>query len=57
MRVRVLKDHSSPIGPHRAKHKGDEFITNASDAAAHIAAGNLAEIKTRPKAKTPSADG
>lgn len=49
MRVRVLKDHSSPLGPKVAKHKGDEFVTNASAAKAHIAAGNVAEIKGRAK--------
>lgn len=49
MRVRVLKDHSSPIGPHIAKHKGDEFTASAADTAAHIAAGNLVEIKGRAK--------
>jgi hypothetical protein len=50
MRVRVLQDHSSPIGPHRAKHTGDEFTARAEDAEAYIAAGMLSEVKDGSKA-------
>lgn len=50
MRVRVLQDHSSPIGPKRAKHKGDEFTTTADEGQAYIAAGLVEEVKA-PKSK------
>jgi hypothetical protein len=49
MRVRVLKDHSSPLGPKRSKHKGDEFTVSAADAQAHIDAGLVKEVSA-PKA-------
>ena len=51
MRVRVVENHASPIGPKKAKRKGDEFTARAEDADAYIAAGLLAEVQPKAPAK------
>lgn len=47
MRVRVLQDHSSTLGPKTEKYEGDEFTARAEDAEAFIEAGLLKEVPAK----------